>query len=76
MLRGSSDKLLVTKTNLDIHCCERIVDIREAPLMGVIWHVKNKETCSFEENSEKRCKDDEECFLEDQKSPLLATMPQ
>lgn len=43
MLRGSSDKLLVTKTNLDINCCERIVDIREAPLMGVIWNVKNKE---------------------------------
>ena len=39
MLRGSSDKLLVTKTN----CCERIVDIREAPLIGVIWNVKNKE---------------------------------
>lgn len=43
MLRGSSDKLLVTKTNLDINCCERIVDIREAPLMCVIWNVKNKE---------------------------------
>lgn len=43
MLGGSSDKLLVTKTNLDINCCEKIVDIREAPLMGVIWNVKNKE---------------------------------